>query len=63
MTLPFSRSKKGDCPECGGYGWMRYYSETLDGNFEEAFELCPHNHKSETAGKRIREEPERPETA
>ena len=34
------------CPECGGTRWARYFSETTDGNFEEAFKLCPCNHKS-----------------
>jgi hypothetical protein len=34
------------CPECGGTRWVRYFSETTDGNFEEAFKLCPCNHKS-----------------
>ena len=60
--LPFSRPKKGECPECGGSGWRRYYSETPDGNFEEAFELCPCNHKPETPGKRACEESERPKS-
>ncbi len=61
-VVPFPRPQKGDCPECGSYGWRRYYSETTDGNLEEAFELCPCNHKPETAGKRTREESECPET-
>jgi hypothetical protein len=34
------------CPECGGTRWVRYFSEKMDGNFEEAFKLCPCNHKS-----------------
>ena len=34
------------CSECGGTRWVRYFSETMDGNFEEAFKLCPCNHKS-----------------
>ena len=31
------------CPKCGGKRWVRYFSETTDGNFEEAFRLCPCN--------------------
>ena len=33
------------CSECSGTRWVRYFSETTDGNFEEAFRLCPCNHK------------------
>ena len=29
------------CASCGGTRWVRYLSETLDGDFEEAFRLCP----------------------
>jgi hypothetical protein len=32
------------CSRCGGRRWVRYLSETRDGNFEEAFRLCPCNH-------------------
>jgi hypothetical protein len=35
------------CSRCGGRRWIRYFSETTDGNFEEAFRLCPCNHRSE----------------
>jgi hypothetical protein len=34
------------CPWCGGRRWVRYLSETTDGDFEEAFRLCPCNHSS-----------------
>jgi hypothetical protein len=51
------------CPECGGTRWARYFSETMDGNFEEAFKLCPCNHKPEMGSNQAREKPERPETA
>ena len=33
------------CPECGGTRWVRYFSETMEGCLEEAFKLCPCNHK------------------
>lgn len=32
------------CTSCGGTQWVRYFSETLDGDFEEAFRLCACNH-------------------
>src|SRR5215208_2360674 len=31
------------CRECDGTGWIPYRSETLDGELEEAYRLCP-NH-------------------
>ena len=37
------------CLRCGGKRWVRYFSETTDGDFEEAFRLCPCNHKPEAA--------------
>jgi hypothetical protein len=43
---------------CRGSRWVRYFSETTDGNFEEAFRLCPCNHKPEARGEDRREEPE-----
>ena len=43
------------CSRCGGRRWVRYFSETTDGNFEEAFKLCPCNHKSEARGEHARE--------
>jgi len=43
------------CPECGGRRWVRYFSETMDGNFEEAFRLCSCNHKSKAKGDSARE--------
>ena len=29
------------CRECDGTGWIPYHSETLDGELEEAYMLCP----------------------
>ncbi len=48
------------CLRCGGRRWVRYFSETTDGNFEEAFRLCPCNHRLEAArgAAFYREEPE-----
>ena len=43
------------CSRCGGRRWVRYLSETRDGNFEEAYRLCPCNHKSKVWGERARE--------
>ena len=37
------------CSRCVGKRWVRYFSETTDGNFEEAFRLCPCNHRPEAA--------------
>ena len=51
------------CFKCGGRRWVRYFSETTDGNFEEAFRLCPCNHEPEIRHKHTREEPRCPETA
>ena len=49
------------CLECGSTRWVRYLSETTNGDLEEAFRLCPCNHKPETRGERAHEEPERAE--
>jgi hypothetical protein len=46
------------CSRCGGRRWVRYFSETTDGNFEEAFRLCPCNHEAKARGEDRREEPE-----
>ena len=43
------------CSRCGGRRWVRYFSETKDGDFEEAFRLCQCNWKSEARGERARE--------
>ena len=43
------------CSRYGGRGWVRYFSETTDGDFEEAFKLCPCNHKSKARGDSARE--------
>ena len=43
------------CSKCGGRRWVRYFSETTDGNFEEAFKLCPCNHKSKAQDEHARE--------
>ena len=39
-------SLNGDrlCRECEGTGWALYRSETEDGEFEEAYRLCPKGH-------------------
>ena len=29
------------CPECGGTGWRLYRVETVEGEEEWAWELCP----------------------
>ena len=29
------------CHECNGTGWIPYRSETVDGEIEEAYRLCP----------------------
>jgi len=42
------------CSKCGGRRWVRYFSETTDGNFEEAFKLCSCNHKPQAWGERAR---------
>ncbi len=47
------------CSECGGSRWVRYFSETTDGNVEEAFRLCPCNYdEREMRDEHIREEQE-----
>ena len=47
------------CSRCGGRRWVRYFSETTDGNLEEAFGLCPCNHQRRAGGEDRREEPGR----
>ena len=32
------------CRQCDGTGWVLYCSETTDGEFEEAYRLCPKGH-------------------
>ena len=46
------------CSRCGGSRWVRYFSETTDESFEEAFRLCPCNHEPEARGEDRREQPE-----
>ena len=46
------------CSTCGDTRWVRYLSETMNGDFEEAFRLCLCNHEPETQGERSRVEPE-----
>ncbi len=46
------------CSRCNDTRWVRYFSETTDGNLEEAFRLCPCNHEPETRSERGCEEPE-----
>ena len=43
------------CSECGGRRWVRYFYETTDRNFEDAFKLCPCNHKSKSQEERTLE--------
>ncbi len=31
------------CDECYGTGWVLYHSETVDGEIEEAYRLCPNS--------------------
>ena len=35
------------CSRCGGRRWIPYFSETTDGDLEEAFRLCPCNYAPE----------------
>jgi len=49
------------CPQCGGTRWVRYFSETREGDFEEAFRLCPCNHEPQTRSEHSGEELERVE--
>ncbi len=49
------------CSRCDDTRWVRYFSETTDGNLEEAFRLCPCNHEPETRSERGCEESERAE--
>ena len=37
---------RGDhpCRECDDTGWVLFRSETKDGEFEEAYRLCPRGH-------------------
>ena len=47
------------CSECGGKPWVRYFSETADGDFEEAFGLCPcNNRRPQARGEDRRQEPQ-----
>jgi hypothetical protein len=32
------------CRDCDGTGWVHYRTETKDGEFEEAYRLCPKGH-------------------
>jgi hypothetical protein len=45
------------CSACGGWRWVRYLSETTDGDLEEAFRLCPCSHEPNTRGEHAHEEP------
>jgi hypothetical protein len=46
------------CASCGGTHWVHYLTETMDGDFEEAFRLCACNYGPEGQGERVREKPE-----
>ena len=52
------------CSECGGTRWVRYFSETVHGSFEEAFRLCHCNYEPEKKilGEVASEKPDRRET-
>jgi hypothetical protein len=39
-ALPLPKKDGEACSECGGSGWVRYYSETITGDIEEAFRMC-----------------------
>ena len=56
-------SIKSSCSQCSDTRWVRYFSETTDGNLEEAFRLCPCNYEPEMPGQRGCEELERVEAA
>ncbi len=49
------------CLKCSGTRWVRYFSETTDGNLEEAFRLCPCNYEPDMRSERGCEESERVE--
>ncbi len=51
------------CSECSGTRWVLYFSETMDGNLEEAFRLCSCNYEPETRTERACEELEGVEAA
>lgn len=50
------------CSKCGGTRWVRYFSETTNGDLEEAFRLCRCNQDLEMGGEYAREEPQRTES-
>jgi hypothetical protein len=37
----FAMSAPNACPECGGSGWVMYAAETIEGEEEWAWKLCP----------------------
>ena len=43
------------CSRCGGRRWVRYFSETTNGDFEEALRLCLCNQKSKARGECVGE--------
>ncbi len=49
------------CLKCRDSRWVRYFSETTDGNLEEAFKLCPCNHEPKMRSERACENSERVE--
>jgi len=51
------------CTKCGGTRWVRYFSETTEGDFEEPLRTCPCNYEPQTCGERSGEELERVEIA
>lgn len=46
------------CTKCGGTRWVRYFSETMDEDLEEAFRLCACNYGPGGQGEPAREKPE-----
>ena len=51
------------CSKCQDTRWVSYFSETLDGDFEEAFRLCPCNREPKMGTQSTREESGRSKTA
>lgn len=43
------------CSGCGDTRWVRYFAETIDGDFEEAFRLCSCNYVLEGYDEQPRE--------
>ena len=48
------------CHKCDGTGWIPYYSETVDGELEVAYRLCP-NRCAPSPCMSFKTEPPRPD--